>query len=280
MQLESVLEPSLTRDRLMRLASSQRCAHLYLFVAPVEDVASAVAKAFLLDWLGASSIQKTHPDLFELCCSGKAGLHSVSRIRDLLEDLSLSPHMSRGRAVLIHSAERMLPASSNTLLKALEEPPPRTIIVLVTSFLQKILPTIVSRAQIVRIQAVPKASEINLEAVLDAPSYRTIYAFTEKLAGEMGEERCMLEKELLAAHAGEDLTASARHEVDAEIEAALTLWSQKKAQKMLEETYLVLRSRQTTSLDLSKNLLQALKAIERGSDFKRIFPLFLSSFIL
>ena len=183
--------------------------------------------------------------------------------------------MSKGRAVLIHSAERMLPSSSNTLLKALEEPPPRTIIVLATSALQKILPTIFS-SQTIRIPAISQAPALDLDLLLQAPSYRAIHAFTEELAATIEEERSTLEKELLAAHPKEDLTASARHEIEAEIEAALTLWSQQRAQKILQEAYLVLRSRENPSPDLSKSLLQALKAIERGSDLKRIFPIFCS----
>ena len=81
MHLESTLVPSVTRDRLTKLSSSKKCAHLYLFVSPTEDSASTTAKAFLLDWVEGPSTQKSHPDLFELCCSGKAGLHSVNKVR-------------------------------------------------------------------------------------------------------------------------------------------------------------------------------------------------------
>lgn len=280
MHLDTVLNNSSTLDRLKMLLSLKAHAHLYLFVAPTEQAASTTAKAFLLDWLGASPAQSSHPDLFELFCSGKAGLHSVARIRELLEDLSLTPHMAKGRAVLIHSAERMLPSSSNTLLKALEEPPARTLILLTTNALQKIIPTIVSRAQIIRLPALPQDPALDLQPVLSSPSYRSIHAFTEEISARLDEERALYEKELSSSRPQEDLSAASRHELEQDIEASLTLWSQQKAKKILEDAYLLVRAESSFPEDLSQVLLKALKAVERGSDFKRIFPLFLAEALL
>lgn len=280
MHIEAVLPPSLTLDRLKMLLSAKTSAHLYLFVAPTEQSSSTIAKAFLLDWLGASSTQTTHPDLFELFCSGKAGLHSVNRIRELLEDLSLTPHMSKGRAILIHAAERMLPSSSNTLLKALEEPPARTIILLSTHSLQKIIPTIVSRAQIIRLPTPSEKTELDFQPVLSSPSYRTIHAFTETLVSMLEEEKSLFEKEITSSRMSEDLPAASRHELEQDIESAITLWSQQRSKKILEEAYLFLRADAASSEDLTQSLLRSLKAIERGSELKRILPLFLAGALL
>lgn len=281
MHLDTVIGPSPTRDRLTSLLSAKTSAHLYLFVAPTESAASTTAKAFLLDWLKVPSSKMQHPDLFELSCSGKAGLHSVDKIRDLLEDIALTPHASKGRAILIHSAERMLPSASNALLKVLEEPPPRTIILLATHALQKILPTITSRAQIIRISSSHEDPALDLHELVESPSYSSIHTFTESYVEALEEEKETLEKELLSSQNKEDLPAAARHEEEQNIEAQLTLFSQQRAKKILEEAYLVLR--QKTYQDpqsLTLSLLQALKAVERGSDLKRILPIFLSDALL
>jgi hypothetical protein len=279
MHLDKLLLPQVTCERLKMLLTAKTSAHLYIFVAPLSQGASSTAKAFLLDWLGTT--QEVHPDLFELFCSGKAGLHSVNKIRELLEDIALTPHASKGRAVLIHSAERMLSSSSNALLKVLEEPPPRTLIVLATDALQKILPTIASRAQIIRLPAASCEAQLDLQPVLDMPSYKSIHEFTASFVTTLEEERDVLEKDLLASHSKEDLPAVARQSQEQDIEAELTLFMQQRAQKLLGEAYLALRAtlhQDPQSLTLS--LLQALKAIERGSDLKRILPIFLSDALL
>lgn len=279
MHLETLSLPQATLERLQLLLSVKTSAHLYIFAAPVEQAAASAAKAFLLDWLGTT--QQVHPDLFELFCSGKAGLHSVNKIRELLEDIALTTHASKGRAILIHSAERMLPSSSNSLLKVLEEPPPRTLIILATHALQKILSTIASRAQIIRLPAGSSDERLDLQMVLEAPSYNSIHEFTESFVTTLEEERDALEKDLLASHTKEDLPAAARQNQEQDFEAELTLFTQQRSRKLLEEAYLAFRAtlyQDPQSLTLS--LLQALKAIERGSDLKRILPIFLSDVLL
>ena len=135
--LEELPISELTRKHLQKILSQKSIAHLWLFVSPVSEVATDIARAFLLEWLGARPDATSHPDLLEVRTSGKAGLHSIASIRNMLEQLSLSPLGSTGRAVLIDAADRMAPVTANALLKALEEPPPSTVIILATSPLPK-----------------------------------------------------------------------------------------------------------------------------------------------
>ena len=53
MHLDTLTLPSSTMSRLKALIATKTSAHLYIFVAPEEQTASTIAKAFLLDWLGA-----------------------------------------------------------------------------------------------------------------------------------------------------------------------------------------------------------------------------------
>lgn len=121
--------------------------HFLLVHASEEAYAAQEARLFLCDWLGMPSTQKQHPDLFLLEPSGKAVYHTMESIRSFIQDLALTPFSGGKRGVLIRHIERMLPSSSNALLKTLEEPPPHTVIIGTTDSLSRLLPTIRSRAQ-------------------------------------------------------------------------------------------------------------------------------------
>lgn len=69
----------------------------------------------------------------------------IDQIRVLSELVNLSSHRNGLRVILIHPAEAMNSASANALLKTLEEPPPLTVIMLVSHQIQSLLPTVRSR---------------------------------------------------------------------------------------------------------------------------------------
>ncbi|MCB5272314.1 MAG: DNA polymerase III subunit delta' [Candidatus Cloacimonetes bacterium] len=65
----------------------------------------------------------------------------------LIQRLELSIHEGQYRVVIIENADMMNTQTANAFLKTLEEPPPRTLIVLITERLPQLLPTIISRCQ-------------------------------------------------------------------------------------------------------------------------------------
>lgn len=69
----------------------------------------------------------------------------IEQIRELAGLVSLSTHRNGMRVILIHPAEAMNTSAANALLKTLEEPPPQTLIILVTHQAQSLLPTVRSR---------------------------------------------------------------------------------------------------------------------------------------
>ena len=74
---------------------------------------------------------------------------TVSQIRQLYDYLSLTTHQVGGlRIILISPAETLNLASANALLKMLEEPPSNTVFILVSNQSQRLLPTIISRCQV------------------------------------------------------------------------------------------------------------------------------------
>lgn len=77
--------------------------------------------------------------------SAKRTIVSVAQIRQLTDFVSLTSHQSGLKVIVLSPAEALNTASANALLKMLEEPPPGTLFVLVSSQPQRLLPTIISR---------------------------------------------------------------------------------------------------------------------------------------
>ena len=76
----------------------------------------------------------------------KPNVISVDEIRQqIVNDISLKPYSSRYKIYVVPDAQLMNAQAQNAILKTLEEPPEYAIIILLTSNLDKILPTIISR---------------------------------------------------------------------------------------------------------------------------------------
>lgn len=291
--LESVELPELLKGRLQQLAKSRKVAHLWVFVCPDCDTATDVGRAFLLDWLASPCGTSVHPDLVEVKTSGKIGLHSIASIRYMLEQLALSPHGTKGRAVLIDAADRMLPATANALLKALEEPPPSTVIILTSSSPHLILPTILSRAQVIRIPCHRQGDTCRVEQILTLlrrgtpVAYSTLMAACESVQKEFEKEQAQLAKQLSETRGEEraEQSSAAKQEAASEVEGNLALWSQNMAKKLIEDLYLAMRdlsAEEDTLLlpqdpvSLSQLLLQALNGIDRGADLSTMLLWFVT----
>lgn len=90
-----------------------------------------------------------HPNLLVVEPRDRPSL-TVEQIRQLQADLSLSNYDSHGqRVVVIHPAEALTLEAQNALLKLIEEPPGATVMILVSSAPDRLLPTVRSRAQTV-----------------------------------------------------------------------------------------------------------------------------------
>ncbi len=84
-----------------------------------------------------------HPD-FRLIRAEKNTI-KVEQIRKLSKDIRLSATKGQYRAVVIENAEQMNKSAANALLKTLEEPPDKVVLILTTSEMGRLLPTIKSR---------------------------------------------------------------------------------------------------------------------------------------
>lgn len=81
----------------------------------------------------------------------KQALISREESREIIKSLSLKPFESKYKVMIIWQPELMHPSAANGILKILEEPPPHTYFILVTNAADRLLPTIISRTQIVTV---------------------------------------------------------------------------------------------------------------------------------
>ena len=88
---------------------------------------------------------EVHPDI-NFLQPQKATIR-ISQIRDLCHILAMKPYEARQRVVIISDAHSLSPEAGNSLLKMLEEPPDKTLLILTAPSSQNLLPTIVSRCQ-------------------------------------------------------------------------------------------------------------------------------------
>lgn len=90
-----------------------------------------------------------HPDVL-LIEPGETGSIKVDPVRDAIDHAGYRPFEGSRRVVILDEADRMVPQAQNALLKTLEEPPPCSVFILVTSRPDALLPTVRSRCPCLR----------------------------------------------------------------------------------------------------------------------------------
>ena len=98
-------------------------------------------------WIAADQ----HPDVTRLSPEGDSTQILIQSVRDLAADLSLTSHGRGYKVAIVSPAEAMNHFAANALLKTLEEPPKRTLVLLVTSQPSRLLPTLRSRCSRLRL---------------------------------------------------------------------------------------------------------------------------------
>lgn len=161
------------REFLRSCVSSDRVSHAYLFCGPAgsnkTQAAYAFARAILCegdpcaDCEGCTSqacrhiVRKAHPDVHYLAPEGAQG-YVVDQIRDVMADALLAPIQAKRKVYIIDRVDLLGTAAANAFLKTLEEPPSDVVLILLGRTRESVLPTIVSRCQVVPFRHIP-ASE-------------------------------------------------------------------------------------------------------------------------
>jgi DNA polymerase-3 subunit delta' len=90
-----------------------------------------------------------HPDVRVWDVPEGEKTFKVEQVRQLIHAVSFHPYQGRRKVHILAAMEAIAPAGANALLKTLEEPPASTVMVLLASSLDAVLPTILSRCQVV-----------------------------------------------------------------------------------------------------------------------------------
>ena len=102
-----------------------------------------------------------HPDLLVLQPIEDSKQIRIEQIRELSEELALTSHQGSYKAAILTPADALNRFAANALLKTLEEPPQRTLLMLVVTQPSRLPATILSRCQRVRIRAPARTEAVS-----------------------------------------------------------------------------------------------------------------------
>ncbi|KOT58964.1 MULTISPECIES: DNA polymerase III subunit delta' [Streptomyces] len=156
-------------------SGTSKMTHAWLFTGPPGAGRATAARAF------AAALQCVSPDralggapgcgFCEGCHTSLVGTHAdvevvrtdllsigVKETRDLVRRSSMSPSGGRWQVIVLEDADRLTEGAGNVLLKAVEEPAPRTVWLLCAPSIEDVLPTIRSRCRHVTLRTPPVAA--------------------------------------------------------------------------------------------------------------------------
>ncbi len=139
------------RQVALRLAQSLLCVY------PEEGVKPQEGLAYCGTCTSCEAVRAgTHPDV-SMPVVSEGGVIGMEDIRTLRRSLALRSGLGAYKVVIMDSTERLTTEAANALLKLLEEPKGKAIYFLLTAHPAQLLPTIRSRAEMVRFRPVSRA---------------------------------------------------------------------------------------------------------------------------
>lgn len=225
---------------LKQLLARRKVPHALCFVGEKEEIEKK-AYEFVGDLLDQESgalqkekaLKKEHPDVHLFVPEGKTGMHAIETIRHLCQEESLHSHGGSYKVFILHDAERMLPTSSNALLKTLEEPHKKTLFILLTESFNKLLPTIASRCQTLFFsQQLPSRSLTLFQKQFLSILATHDLSSLEGLCASIEEEKKVWEKEIKASSS--DDSALQKESLEKEREGWVALKYQEVAFSLFE----------------------------------------------
>lgn len=164
-----------------RAFQHDRIHHAYLLSGPASIGKTTLARALAMR-LNCTSEDKpcgqcracsliarqSHPDLSIVEADMVGGNLQIDRVRDLQRVLALRPYEAQYRVAILRRFQEANGATQNALLKTLEEPGPQVVLILTVEDIDRILPTILSRCQVMNLR--PLAHEIVMEALETVPA--------------------------------------------------------------------------------------------------------------
>ncbi len=154
MMFENILGNEHVKKYLTNMVVKNTVGNSLLFAGPEGIGKSLFALDFAKMLLGLEALSsrqiENHPDIHIYRPEGKIGMHSIDTMRQFTADVFLAPLTAKRKVFIIHDADRMLTYSANALLKTFEEPSLDSVIILLSSSPDTLIPTILSRCRTVR----------------------------------------------------------------------------------------------------------------------------------
>jgi DNA polymerase-3 subunit delta' len=196
----------------------ERMTHAWLFTGPPGSGRSVAARAFAAALLcpsgGCGSCPSchqvaagTHADLLLIRPDGLS--YGVRQTRELVLKAAASPVYGGWRVVLFEDADRATEQAANALLKAIEEPPPRTIWLLCAPSAADLTPTIRSRCRLVTLR-IPPASAVAGVLIAEGISEDEALLAARAAQGHIGRARRLATDPEAAARRAEVLRLPSR----------------------------------------------------------------------
>ena len=165
MAFKNFPKPSQGVQLLQRSLARGRLGHAYLFTGhhleELESIARTLAKTLNCqkpvktggeatdccdECLSCRKIdQETHADVHWARPESKSRVVTVEQMRDLMREIQLKPAEAEFKVAIIAAADRLNQQAANAFLKTLEEPPAKSVLILLSTDPQRILETILSR---------------------------------------------------------------------------------------------------------------------------------------
>jgi DNA polymerase III subunit delta' len=196
MSFKSVLGQFQPKKILTNALQNSSVAHAYLFYGQEsigkKKLAIALAKA--LNCNGTVPLdacdecesclkieRRVHPDFFYIepvksTPTSREAAIKIEAIRELQKKLAYMPYEGKTKIVVVDSAELMNLQAANSFLKTLEEPPSATVLVLISSNPQRLLPTLISRCQGIHF---PRLSSSDIREIIKSQLQETGDTLTE-----------------------------------------------------------------------------------------------------
>ncbi len=124
------------------------------------------------------NLDKDHPDLLQIKKEPSIG---IKNIKVIFGFLAKKPYQAKDKTVIIHQAHLLTLAAQNSILKTLEEPPPNSKIFLLTNNVNTLLPTIISRCQVIDLSKSSKNQDKNLSIQKDINNQLQKACLSERL---------------------------------------------------------------------------------------------------
>ena len=133
--------------QIAKAVAAGRPANGYLVVGGVRGMGGELSERVLKLLFGDGDL-RAHPDVHRLAPEKKSRIISVEAMRTrMIDPMAQTAFQGGWKAGVVYGADRLKTESANAFLKTLEEPPPRTLFLLLTEQPEQLLPTIISRCQ-------------------------------------------------------------------------------------------------------------------------------------